>query len=76
MYKLRFIYICDHCGKVELPEVVYCGIDAVNIMPHNWGWLGKAHLCDECYAAYRKLMDEPEKPRNRRRDANHEKEGD
>lgn len=56
MYKLRKIYICDHCGKIALPELKYCGMDAFKAMPRGWGELSKSeHLCDVCYHAYLKM---------------------
>lgn len=53
MYKLRKVYICNHCGKIALPELRYCGMDAVKTIPSGWGMVSKnEHLCDVCYKAY------------------------
>ena len=57
MYKLKYIYICDHCGAIALPYVSDCG----SLRPDNWGSIGdKIHLCPKCYRAYIELMGEDE----------------
>lgn len=59
MYKLKWVYICDFCGKVALPELAYCGAgDAVKRVPSGWIFNRQGHLCKECSDAMAKaLMD-------------------
>ena len=53
MYKLRHIYICDHCGKISLPD----NYEGCKFLPSGWRSIGcKLHLCATCYSAYVQLM--------------------
>lgn len=56
MYKLRKIYICNHCGKIALPSIRSDGFDIWRALPDGWGMLSKnEHLCDVCYKAYENM---------------------
>lgn len=59
MYKLKKVYICDHCGKVALSEHHRIGkyIIAVGI-PKGWCKLGREHLCSQCSEVYERFKDE------------------
>ena len=49
MKRLRWIYICDLCGKIALPRLAYCGDgDAVKGPPENWVGLRDYILCKTC----------------------------
>ena len=58
MYKLKHVYICDCCGKVELPHKVYINSidDTVNGLPIGWILFNKIHLCETCGKAYKQLQ--------------------
>ena len=57
MYKLKHVYICDHCNAVALPYY-YEGFAS---RPNGWGVIGdKIHLCSKCYKAYIQLTEENE----------------
>ncbi len=58
MYKLKRVYICDRCGKVELPEYDMSG---VVLMPDGWRKLGREHLCYRCSRVYTILKDAVDK---------------
>ena len=51
-YKLKKVYICDHCKNVSLPDIWFSPSGSYLHMPEGWGLLGKEHLCPECYKAY------------------------
>ena len=49
MYKLKWVYICNMCGKVVQP------VPAIDIMgkprktyPDGWEQKGNSHLCADC----------------------------
>lgn len=62
MYELKHVYICDCCGKVELPHTVYINsIDEfVNGLPDGWMLFNKIHLCETCGKVYRELRKKSE----------------
>ena len=68
MYKLRRVYICNHCGAVALPRVLCVGMDIVRTMPSGWSTRdGSFHLCPDCYRAYQALREQiPMKKHNPR----------
>ena len=49
----RKIYICDHCGAIELA-------DRYDYGPYGWGEFGRNHLCPSCYTAWRNLKNQAE----------------
>ena len=51
-YKLRKVYICDHCKKVSLPDIWLSSSGSYKQIPEGWEHLGKEHLCPECYKTY------------------------
>ena len=51
-YKLRKVYICDHCKKVSLPDIWLSPGGSYKQIPEGWEYLGNEHLCPECYKAY------------------------
>ena len=57
----RWVYICDHCGKVELERT---GLNAYNgrlsQRPYNWEKLGREDLCPKCAEVYRRFKEEVE----------------
>lgn len=56
MYKLRKIYICNHCGKIALPELYGVGEDLYKAMPPGWGAITRhEHLCPRCFGAYEQI---------------------
>lgn len=58
MYKLRHVYICDHCGVLEYPWVDMGGDLCI---PSKWGAIGnKIHLCPKCYQAYLAFIEDGE----------------
>lgn len=57
MYKLRHIYICDHCGAIALPETVCFMGDSFKDRPNGWERLGKEDLCPVCYKSYKHFKD-------------------
>ena len=59
MYKLKHVYICDHCGNVGMPMVHYYSPDVhYKTMPYGWTKLGKEHLCHSCSIIYKKFKGE------------------
>lgn len=56
MYKLKHVYICDHCGKVTLPHTYGCMDDVWKGVPENWVTINKIHLCETCGEAYKQLQ--------------------
>ena len=55
-YKLKKVYICDHCSNVSLPDIEYDLLSGVRkVMPKGWTKLGKEYLCPECSRAYKKF---------------------
>lgn len=58
MKKRETVYICDHCGKVEIEEKGFCSGFIVKMLPKDWTELGKEHLCPKCSKIYRKLKEE------------------
>lgn len=62
MREKRWVYICDHCGKVELER---SGLNAYNgrlsQRPHDWQKLGHEDLCPRCAEVYRRFKKEVEK---------------
>lgn len=53
MYKLRRVYICDKCGKMAKPIIMYHGLDTYRSRPLGWEEIGnKMHLCPECHEAF------------------------
>lgn len=57
MYKIKRVCICDHCGSIALPHP-----DMGELCPpRGWGSItNKTHLCQKCYKAYLRLMEEGE----------------
>ena len=55
-YKLKKVYICDHCSKVELPDMDLLGHEVIKVMPIGWTKLGKEHLCPECSRVYKEFI--------------------
>ena len=56
-YKLKKVYICDHCSNVSLPDIEYNLISGVRkVMPIGWTKLGKEHLCPECTSVIRRIL--------------------
>lgn len=55
----RWVYICDHCGKVELERT---GLNAYNgrlsQRPYSWEKLGHEDLCPKSAAVYSRFKKE------------------
>lgn len=52
-YKLKKIYICDNCDKIELPLDSF---DGGKCMPLGWEQIGKReHYCYECAEAFNRF---------------------
>lgn len=47
----RKIFICDHCGAIELAERYDCSFSYR--LPYGWGEFGRNHLCPKCYSAWK-----------------------
>ena len=45
MRRLRFVYICDFCGKASLGQR---DCDGDSVEPGGWRMLGRMHLCPDC----------------------------
>lgn len=49
MRKLKWVYICNLCGSVTLPED---GVDnmgeSCKMLPDEWEQRGRSHLCPDC----------------------------
>lgn len=58
MRKKKWVYICDHCGKVELKWKHYYYYGALHDKPKGWYKLGREDLCPECYEIYLKFKNE------------------
>lgn len=59
MKRLKWIYICDHCSAISLPDVILSPSEAYSVLPEKWGEIGrKMHLCPKCYEAYKNLRGE------------------
>lgn len=54
----KWVYICDHCGKIALEETYCCFTDVWKDLPEHWHRLGKEDLCPECYEIYLKFKNE------------------
>lgn len=54
----RKIYICDHCGAIELAERYDCSLNYR--LPYGWGKFGRNHLCPSCYTAWVNLKNQAE----------------
>lgn len=58
MKKLKWIYICNHCGDIALPEIILSPSEAYPVLPEGWGDIGnKTHLCPKCYKAFNALRE-------------------
>ncbi len=56
MLARRKVYICDHCGRVELPRRAdVCGVYGDEMLPNGWGDFGSSHLCSDCYYKWKRL---------------------
>lgn len=53
----KWVYICDHCGKIELKEK-YDSRKNKNWLPPHWCKLGREDLCQECFMTYIKFKNE------------------
>lgn len=58
MKKRKTVYICDHCGAVDLEQTVFFFGDCFKTFPEGWTLLGKEHLCQKCSEIYRKFKEE------------------
>lgn len=61
MKKRKTVYICDHCGAVDLERTYFFLGDVWNDIPEDWTRLGKEHLCPKCSKIYSKFKREVEK---------------
>lgn len=55
MIKRKRVYICDHCGAVELEVTWFTLLDRWKGPPDGWTKLGKEDLCPVCSAIYEKF---------------------
>lgn len=46
MIRIKRVYICDGCGKVELPDL--CFYDGMHHIPSGWRQIATKHLCKSC----------------------------
>lgn len=58
MRKKEWIYICDHCGKIDLEKTYFCFTDVWKGPPEHWHKLGSEDLCPVCYETYLKFKNE------------------
>ena len=59
MLKRKKVYICDHCGAVDLPVTYASFSDIWKGPPEGWSRLGKKEdLCPICAETYRKFLHE------------------
>ena len=63
MHKIKKVYICDACGKVELSRTKYemtplGDIIKTRPLPSDWAEIGKVHYCPVCHEVYRRVLQE------------------
>lgn len=58
MIRRKRIYICDHCGEVDLETIWGDGSDLYKGPPYGWTKLGKEDLCPICSEIYRRFKAE------------------
>lgn len=61
MKRRKTVYICDHCGAVDLEQTVFFFGHCFKTFPKDWSQLGKEHLCPKCSKIYSKFKQEVEK---------------
>lgn len=63
MYKIRRVYICDGCKRVELARSG-CELNLIgdivkkSPLPADWVELDKVHYCPTCHEVFRRVMSE------------------
>lgn len=56
--KFMKVYICDYCGKIEPPEIVYGGLgDVFSTKPNGWTYKCKMDHCPICGENFTKVME-------------------
>lgn len=65
MIARKKVYICDHCGTVDLERTYYFLGDTWKGAPDGWMKLGKEDLCPICAETYIKFRSAIEKEKSK-----------